>query len=82
MARYYFNTRDGLAVADAEGVELSDVAEAKVQAVMLAGEMLREHAKDFWKTESFTVTVNDENGLALFTIVTEAIRPAALGTPR
>ena len=81
MARYHFNTQDGEAVADSEGVELPGGAEAEVEAVILTGALLREHAKEFWKTGSFTVTVTDDTGLALFTIVTEAIRAPAT-TPR
>lgn len=79
MARYFFNTQDGVAVPDTEGVELPSGAEAEVEAVTLAGEMLQEHAKDFWRTKSFTVTVTDETGLALFTIITEAICSPAYG---
>jgi len=77
MARYYFNTLDGESVTDTEGVELSGGADAEVEAVLLTGELLREHAKEFWKTGSFTVTVTDDSGLALFTIVTEAFRSPA-----
>jgi len=77
MARYYFNTVDGEVVNDGEGVEFSDGADAEVEAVLLTGALLREHAKEFWKTGSFTVTVTDDAGLALFTIVTEAIRAPA-----
>jgi hypothetical protein len=82
MSRYYFNTEDGLSVPDAEGVELPGVAEAQVEAMKLVGEMLREHAREFWNTQSFTVTVKDNTGLTLFTIVTEAIRAPALGKGR
>ena len=81
MARYHFNTQDGETVADNEGVELPCGADAEVEAVMLTGALLREHAREFWKTGSFTVTVTDDAGLALFAIVTEAIRAPAT-TPR
>lgn len=82
MARYYFNTQDGVVVPDADGVELASGAQAEVEAVELAGEMLKEHAKDFWRTGSFTVTVTDETGLALFTVITEANISPAYGRVR
>ncbi len=77
MARYFFNTEDGEAVTDGEGVELAGGADAEVEAVRLTGELLREHAREFWKTGSFRVTVTDDNGLALFAIITEAVRAPA-----
>ncbi len=82
MARFYFNTQDGEAVTDGEGVELADGADAEVEAVILTGELLREHAREFWKTGSFTVTVTDDHGLALFTIITEGIRAPASSRDR
>jgi len=82
MARYYFNTLDGVAVTDGEGVELPGGEDAEVQAVLLTGELLREHAKEFWRTGSFTVTVTDDAGLTLFAIVTEAVRAPASSARR
>jgi hypothetical protein len=77
MARYYFNTQNDEAVTDGEGVELPGGEDAEIEAVVLTGELLREHAREFWKTGSFTVTVTDDNGLALFAIITEAVRAPA-----
>ncbi len=74
MARFYFNTLDGEAVADAEGVELPDIAAAQVEAVRLTGELLREHAEHFWATRNFAVTVTDEQGSALFVVMTAGAR--------
>ena len=42
MPRYFFNVHDGEAQADARGTELADRDEARRQAVVTAGEMLRE----------------------------------------
>jgi hypothetical protein len=77
MARFYFNTENEEAVTDREGIELPNGTDAEVEAVLLTGELLREHAREFWKTGSFNVTVTDDNGLSLFVIITEAVRSPA-----
>ncbi len=72
MNRFFFNTQDGEAVSDVEGVELPDIARAKVEAVKLMGELLTEHAEEFWRTRNFTISVSDEGGATLFTVMTAA----------
>lgn len=74
MNRYFFNTQDGEAVLDVDGVELPDIAHAQIEAVKLMGELLREHAEEFWRTRNFAVTVADEEGATLFTVMTAAAR--------
>ena len=41
---------------------------AKCQAVIYAGDMLRDVAEHFWDTADFELTVTDEKGLILFTV--------------
>ncbi len=70
MTRYFFNTQDGEAVVDVEGVELPDLAAAQINAVQLLGELLREHAVEFWKTRVYSVTVTDESGAPVILLMT------------
>jgi hypothetical protein len=48
MPRYFFHVRDGTSLIDNEGTELSDVAEAREQAVVAAGEAIRDLGARFW----------------------------------
>jgi len=79
MPRYFFDTQDGEAVADAEGVELPDLAAAQIEAVRLAGELLREHAEQFWLTRIFSVSVTDAQGAAQFVITIAGARTPSRG---
>ena len=56
MPRYYFHVHDGHEVPDEDGVDLSDDDDARTQAVIAAGEALRDTGRTFWKhPESATV---------------------------
>ena len=78
MPRYYFNvTKDGQ-LPDAVGVEMSDIAKAREEAVRLLGEDLKENPKDFWNDEEWEIAVSDPTGLILFTMHCTAMdSPAA-----
>lgn len=75
MPRFFFNTQDGETVSDADGVMLPDMVAAEVEAVRLTGELLREHAEKFWgQGATYALTVTDEDGAALFSIITAGAR--------
>lgn len=79
MPRYFFDTQDGQAVADAEGVELPNLAAAEIEAVRLAGELLREHAEEFWRSRVFSVSVTDQHGVGQFVITIAGARTPTRG---
>lgn len=68
MPRYFFHVRDGAEILDHEGVALAGIAEARSQAVVAAGEMLKEWEGEFWKGEDWRMWVTDETGGALFAL--------------
>jgi hypothetical protein len=62
MPRYFFHLLDGREVLDHEGTELSGVAEARVQAVVASGEVLRDSGAKFWDGQEWRMWVTDEVG--------------------
>jgi hypothetical protein len=62
MPRYFFHIKDGVVMPDKEGTELRDVAAAHQQAVVFAGEVLRDCGETFWKNADWRVWVTDEAG--------------------
>ena len=60
MPRYYFHVFDGQDFPDDEGVELLDDGAAKDQAILAAGDMLREIGFEFWDGEGWVMKVVDE----------------------
>lgn len=78
MPRYHFRIEDGR--RDRVPAELVNLRAARNEAARLAGEMLRDQPDEFWKTPSWTITVEDANGLALFVLeVTGVASVAARG---
>lgn len=81
MTRFHFNTSNGRTHRDIEGEELSSLSSARVEAVKLLAELLREQAEDFWATSNFDLTVTDDRGLTLFALtVNGVIAPAGRST--
>ena len=62
MPRFYFHVYDGEYFHDHEGLLLQDLAEARTQAIVTSGEMLKEHGRKLWTGEMWTMVVMDENG--------------------
>ena len=77
MATYYFDIEDGAEITgDRFGVELADITAARIEAAVLAGELLRDRPDAFWGVRAWTMTVEDETGAALFRIHIAANEPA------
>ena len=55
MPRYFFHLHDGVDVLDPEGTVLRGHEEAKAQAIMTAGEIVREKGKEFLDESCMTV---------------------------
>ena len=60
MPRYYFHILDGTSVIDETGVELAGLQAARVEAIELAGAVLREGISDrFWEGDPWQLVVTD-----------------------
>ncbi|HEX8192036.1 MAG TPA: hypothetical protein VF552_03985 [Allosphingosinicella sp.] len=68
MTRYFFHIEDGHAAQDDEGIEFATLAEAKCEAVKLAGQHICDAAGTFWDTQEWLLTTTDETGLTLFAL--------------
>lgn len=84
MPKFFFNLQDG--VPDREGVELPDVATAKIVAVQTACAIVSQNAPDIIERGECQMTVCDEQGLVLFSVtlfLTEApaVRTVTIGDP-
>ncbi len=62
MPRYYFHVKDSSEFIDREGVELPGLGEARAQAVIAAGEALKDLDGEFWKAAEWRMWVTDESG--------------------
>lgn len=62
MPRYFFNVIDGRSIIDTEGSELADLKEARVEAIQLAGAILRDEGDTFWNGEVWHMNVTDAAG--------------------
>ena len=72
MPRYYFHLRDGKDVPDEEGALLPDLTSARREAMRLAGGLLNDAAHAEWKSDEWSMKVEDETGRPLFTFVFSA----------
>lgn len=82
-ARLPFSHRRRHSEADPDGTELPCVNEAKIEAVRLAGGLMRDHPEGFLTHHDWSIKVTDPLGLHLFSytfFATEA--PALAGQPR
>ena len=62
MPRYFFHFQDGKLMLDKEGVELSGLGEARVEAVAASGAMIKDHGTKFWNDAEWRMWVTDESG--------------------
>ena len=68
MPRYFFHVADGHDIPDLEGTMLADVAEARSQAIVTAGEILRSEGLRFWNGTEWQMKVLDERGGSVLTL--------------
>lgn len=68
MPRYFFHVRDGAESLDHDGVEFSDLNEARGQAVVTAGEAIKDLGVEFWPSEAWQMWVTDETGATVYTL--------------
>ena len=74
MPRFYFHVRDGRDFIDDEGHELPSLDEAREQAVVAAGEAIRDLGKRFWAGEEWQMQVTDESGATVCSLSFSAKR--------
>jgi len=68
MPRYYFNVQDDLVPIDDHGTELTDAAAAKIMALRVAGDYIRELGPDFLNKPNWQLEVTDEVARRVVTI--------------
>lgn len=71
MPRFYFDISPGAGTADLlddEGEELADLDAARITAVRLSGEILKDYPDRFWSNGEWSCTVRDENRLPLLVL--------------
>jgi hypothetical protein len=68
VPRYFFNVKDGKDLPDHDGTELASIAEARNQAIVSAGEMIRADRETVWNGSDWRMDVTDEVGDRLFTL--------------
>ena len=68
MPRYFFDIKDGQDFPDEHGSEWNDLAEARIEAVRYAAEVLREMPERFWHAELWAMSVSDHDRKPLFTL--------------
>ncbi|GEP11100.1 DUF6894 family protein [Methylobacterium gnaphalii] len=66
MPRYHFNVFDGRKILDPAGQDLTDANSAQVEAIMVAGEIIKDYAKHIALGEDWHMEVTDDTGLILF----------------
>jgi hypothetical protein len=62
MPRYFFHVIDGRDIIDNQGSELAGLKEARVEAIHLAGSILRDEGDEFWNGEQWHMNVTDASG--------------------
>lgn len=68
MPRYFFDIKDGTDFTDLHGSEFTDLRAARIEAVRLAAEVLKEMPERFWNCEEWTMSVSDHDRQMLFTL--------------
>ncbi len=65
MPRYFFHIHENRPTRDVDGVTLASDDEARSQAVITAGEMLKEKGDAFWTSGEWRMDVADEAGVVV-----------------
>ena len=68
MPRYFFDLTNGKYEPDVVGTELAGLEEARLESVILSGNLLKENPALFWNAETWLIEVKDDVGLILFTL--------------
>lgn len=66
MPRFHFNVYDGSGRLDEEGSDCLNYNSARIAAVRLAGEIIRDTAEQMLARDDWRLEVTDDRGLVLF----------------
>ena len=77
MPLFHFNIADHVREPDLEGTELSDKDEARLQAIIFAGEYLRDNPWLIADGHDFRVEVTDHAGVPIVTIRIDLVEEPA-----
>ena len=78
MPRYFFHRADGVREPDTEGTVLDNLDAARMEAVMYAGETLKEQPKIVWDGHDMHIEVSDETGTILFMVMVSTVNAPAV----
>lgn len=78
MPRFHFHAYDGVNLPDRGGTELPDYAEARVEAMRLAGDILKNTAHRLALGEDWHMEVTDDRGLVLFRLAFQVVEAPAV----
>lgn len=78
MRRYYFHTDSQ---RDLNGVYLASLADAKCEAMAVAGRMICDQADTFWDAAEWCLTVSDQDNLTLFQLNLMGTEAPSIRTP-
>jgi hypothetical protein len=73
VPRFFFHIDDHIHEIDEEGQDLSSAAEARVQAIIFAGSLLRDEPNLVWDGHQFEVRVTDEAGKPVTAVRVSAV---------
>ena len=62
MPRYFFHVIDGDETRDTVGTVLAGIPEARAEAIVVSGEMLKDLGGRFWNNGQWQVRVTDKAG--------------------
>lgn len=78
MPRFHFHVHDGCSLLDTEGTELADPQAARLEAIRIAGDILKHDAHRIALGEDWRIEVTDETGLILFQMTFLVIESPAM----
>lgn len=78
MSRFFFNIHDGVSSLDDTGTELANWKEARLEAIRLAGAVIKDKAEHIALGGDWHMNVTDEHGLALFRFDFVSVTSSAL----
>lgn len=69
VKRYFFNVRNGGISPFPQCIDLSSIQEVRQEAVNLACLALGDNPEEFWRAGEWQLTVTNESGLNLFSLL-------------
>lgn len=79
MPRYHFNVYDGSGSVDHDGTVLLGWQAARLEAIRLAGEILKDEADRVALSDGWRIEVTDDMGLVLFHMAFVITAASAIG---